>query len=163
VNGSHPENVVGVFADERAARAAVRFLEHSGFDPDDVAVIDANVRQARELTGSRSPQGAAIGGLIGLVLFSTFVLIGGPVMWSNWVALALGLAGFIGAGIAIGTLAGRARLFVSDRGARYEDDIAAGETLISVHVAEAQRDRARGLLREAGAVRLREEGTVEAA
>jgi phosphohistidine swiveling domain-containing protein len=84
-------------------------------------------------------------------------------MWSNGVALVLGLAGFLVAGIAIGTLTGRGRLFMAERAERYEDAVEAGETLVSVHVSDGERDRARSLLREAGALSVPEEGTVEAA
>lgn len=163
MNDAHRENVVGEFPDERSVRSAVRFLEHAGFDPDDVAVITGNARQARELSGSRSAQGAAIGLFVGLVLFAVFVAIGGPVMWSNPVALVLGVLGFAVAGLAIGALGGRGRLFVVDRAQRYEAAEDAGERLVSVSVAAAEGDRARRLLREAGAVRVREERTVETA
>jgi len=156
-------NVVGEFADAHSARAAVKFLERAGFDPDDIAVITGNPRQARELPGSRSPQGAVVGVVLGLILFGVFVATGGPVMWSNWVALVLGLAGFVAAGLFIGWLAGRARVFVGDRAARYERVEDAGDRLISVSVPDADRGRARQHLQEAGAVRVREEGTVEAA
>jgi hypothetical protein len=84
-------------------------------------------------------------------------------MWSNPVALVLGLAGFVGAGLAIGWLAGRARIFVVDRAARYETAEDIGDRLVSVSVPEHERDRARRALRNAGALRIREEGTVEAA
>jgi hypothetical protein len=163
VNTAHRRNVVGEFADERSARSAVRFLEHAGIPADDISVISDDVRRAREVSGSRSPQGAMIGAILGLIVLGTFVVTGGPVMWSSPVALVLGLVGFVGAGVAIGALAGRGRIFTVDRGERYEDAVEAGETLVSVHVSDAEHDRARGLLREAGAVRLREEGTVEAA
>jgi hypothetical protein len=163
VNTGHRRNVVGEFTDERSARSAVRFLEHAGIPADDISVISEDVRRAREVSGSRSPQGAAIGALVGLVVFATFVATGGPVMWSNPVALVLGIVGFVGAGVAIGALAGRGRIFTADRGERYENAVEAGETLVSVHVSDAEHERARRLLREAGAVRLREEGTVEAA
>jgi hypothetical protein len=156
-------NVIGEFADAGSARSAVRRLERTGFDPDDIAVITGNPRQARELPGSRSPQGATIGVVIGLLLFAAFIAIGGSVMWSNPVALVLGLAGFVGAGLAIGWLAGRARVFVVDRAARYETAEDIGERLVSVSVPDDERDRARQALRDAGAVRIREEGTVEAA
>jgi hypothetical protein len=159
----HSRNVVGVFADPRAARSAVRFLEHSGFPPDHVAVVSDDVRKAREVSGSRSFPGAFVGGLIAVALFALFVVLGGPVMWSNGVALVLGLAGFLAAGVAIGALAGRGRVFVAERGERYENAVEAGRTLVSVHVTDAERDRARRLLREAGAVSVPEEGTVEAA
>ena len=139
------------------------FLEHAGFSPDHVAVIARDVRKAREVGPSRSPQGAVIGAVLGVAIFFVFVWIGGPVMWSNGVAFALGLAVFVIAGIAIGVLAGRSRLFVADHAERYEDAIASGETLVSVHVNDDERDRARRLLREAGALSIPEEGTVEAA
>lgn len=158
-----PENVVGLFADEGAARSAVRFLEHAGFGPDAIAVVTEDVRRAREVSGSRSPQGAVIGGLLGLAVLAAFVAMGGPTMWSNWVALALGAIGFVVAGVAIGTLAGRGRLFVAESGGRYETAVSAGEVLVSVHVANGEQDRARRLLRKAGALNVREEGTVEAA
>jgi hypothetical protein len=159
----HSRNVVGVFTDEHAARAAVRSLEHAGFPPDHVAVISDDVRKAREVSGSRSPQGAFVGGLVGAGLFALFVAMGGPVMWANPAALVLGLAGFLAAGVGIGTLAGRARIFVADSSGRYEAAVELGEPLVSVHVSDSERDRARQLLREAGAVSIREEGTVEAA
>ena len=163
MNTAHRRNVVGEFTDGRSARSAVRFLEHAGIPADDISVISEDVRRAREVSGSRSPQGAAIGAVIGLLIFATFVATGGPVMWSNPVALVLGLVGFVGAGVAIGALAGRGRIFVADHGERYETAVEAGETLVAVHVSDAEHDRARRMLREAGAVRLREEGTVEAA
>ena len=159
----HSRNVIGVFADGRAARAAVQFLEHAGFSPDHIAVVARDVRKARELSASRSPQGAVVGGLVGAAVFAIFLWIGGPVMWSNGVVLALGLAGFLVAGVAIGTLTGRGRLFVADHSERYEDAVEAGETLVSVHVNDDERERARSLLREAGALSVPEEGTVEAA
>ena len=160
---AHRTNVVGVFANDAAARSAVHFLEHAGFQPDHIAVVSEDVRRAREVSGSRSLLGAAVGGVVGLLVLSAFIVLGGPVMSSNGVAVVLGVLGFVGAGVAIGALAGRGRLFVADRGARYEDAIEAGETLVSVHVSDEERERARGLLREAGAAMVREEGTVEAA
>ncbi len=102
------ENVVGVFASDESARAAVGFLS----DP---------------------------------------------------VALALGLIGLVVAGAAIGAVVGRSRVFVAEHGSRYEDAVVAGRVLVAVHVKDGEHDRARRLLREAGAVRIREECTIEAA
>jgi hypothetical protein len=163
VKDVHSRNVIGVFGDAHSARAAVRFLEHAGFSPDHIAVVSRDVRKAREVSASRSPQGAVVGAILGAATFAMFIWLGGPVMWSNGVALALGLAGFLVAGVAIGWLTGRGRLFVADRAEAYEDAVEAGETLVSVHVSDAERARARGLLREAGAASIPEEGTVEAA
>jgi hypothetical protein len=156
-------NVVGEFTDERSARAAVRFLEHAGFQPDKVAVVSGNVRQAREMTGSRSIPGALIGAAVAVALYAALIIVGGPAMQQNWVALVLGLIGLLPAGIGIGVLAGRSRLFVAQRAERYENAEEVGDTLVSVHVDEAGHERARRLLREAGAVRIREEETIEAA
>jgi hypothetical protein len=163
VKAVHSRNVIGVFADQHAARAAVRFLEHAGFPADHIGVVSRDVRKAREVSASRSPQGAIAGAVLGAAIFSIFIWLGGPVMWSNGVALVLGLAGFLVAGIAIGALTGRGRLFMAERAEPYEDAVDAGETLVSVHVSDAEHDRARSLLREAGALSIPEEGTVEAA
>jgi hypothetical protein len=155
-------NVIGVFADSRSARAAVRFLEHAGFDPDVVSVIRGNIRQAREMSGSRSIPGAMIGAILALVVFAALTAAS-PEMRSNGVALVFGVIILLVAGIGIGTLAGRSRIFVADRAERHEDAVEEGETLVSVHVDEDQHDRARRLLREAGAMNVREEETIERA
>jgi hypothetical protein len=155
-------NVVGVFADGRSARAAVRFLEHAGFAPDVVSVISGNIRQAREMSGSRSIPGALIGAILALVVFVALAAAS-PEMRMNPVALVFGVAILVIAGIGIGTLAGRSRIFVADHAQPHEDAIEEGETLVAVHVDEDQPDRARRLLREAGAMNVREEETIERA
>lgn len=155
-------NVIGVFADGRAARAAVKFLEHAGFEPDIVSVIRGNVRQAREMSGSRSIPGATIGAILGLVLFVALIAAS-PEMRTNPVALVFGVTILLIAGVGIGTLAGRSRLFVAERAERHEDAVEEGETLVAVHVDEDQHERARRLLREAGAMNVREEDTIERA
>lgn len=155
-------NVVGVFADTRSARAAVRFLEHAGFKPDDVSVVRDNVRQAREVTGSRSILGAIVGAIVALILFAALAAVA-PEMRANGVALVLGLIVLVTAGVPIGALAGRSRLFVAREAGRLEDAVEEGETLVTVHVEETQHERARRLLREAGAVNVREEETIEGA
>ncbi|MGH2378236.1 MAG: hypothetical protein ACRDGT_07140 [Candidatus Limnocylindria bacterium] len=156
-------NVVGVFDDGRSARAAVRFLEHAGFGPDVISVISGNIRQAREMSGSRSIPGAAVGTGLAVLLFAALLVVGPPEMRSDPVALVLGLVVLVTAGVGIGALAGRSRIFVADHAERYEDAVEEGETLVAVHVDEEQHDRARRLLREAGAVNVREEETIERA
>lgn len=156
-------NVVGVFADGPSARAAIRFLERAGFLAADVSVVRGNVRQAREMTGSRSGPGAIVGAILAVALFIAFITIGPPEMRANPVALVFGVVVLLTAGLGIGVLAGRGRLFVADRAERHEDAVEIGETLISVHVPEDQHDRARRLLRESGALTVREEETPESA
>lgn len=156
-------NVIGGFADEPSARAAVQALERAGYGPDQVAVISGNPRQARELPGSRSPQGALVGVLIAVLLYGALIAMGGPQMRQDALAAAMGLVPFVIAGSAIGWLAGRSRIFVADRAATYERAEDAGDVLVSLSVPAADRGRARRILQEAGALRVREEGTVEAA
>lgn len=155
-------NVIGVFADGRSARAAVRSLEHAGFQPDVVSVIEGNIRQAREMSGSRSIPGAMIGAILALVVFVALAAAS-PEMRTNPVALVFGAAILLIAGIGIGTLAGRSRIFVADHARRHEDAVEEGKTLVAVHVDEDQHDRARRLLRAAGAMNVREEETIERA
>jgi hypothetical protein len=160
---AHSRNVIGIFADPGSVRDAVRSLEGAGFSPDHIAVVARDVRKAREVSASRSPQGAIAGAIVAAALFGVFLWLGGPVMLSSGVALVFGVVVFLVAGVAIGALTGRGRLFVADRAEKYEDAVEAGETLVSVHVNEKERDRARELLRKAGALSVPEEGTVEAA
>lgn len=157
------KNVIGEFADEPTARTAVRLLEGAGYGPDQVAVIAGNPRHARELPGSRSPQGALVGLIVAALFYAGLITMGGPQMRESGVALAMGFVLFALAGSAIGWLAGRARVFVRDRAATYERAEDAGDRLVSVSVPDADRARARRILQEAGALRVREEGTVEAA
>jgi hypothetical protein len=156
-------NVIGAFAHEGSARAAVRSLEGVGYGPDRVAVITDNPRHARELSGSRSPQGALAGLVIAVLLYGALVVMGGPQMRQDAFALVMGLVPFVIAGSAIGWLAGRSRIFVAGRAATYERAEDAGDVLVSVSVPAAERDRVRRILQDAGALGLREEGTVEAA
>jgi len=156
-------NVIGELADEPTARVAVRMLEGAGYGPDQVAVITGNPRHARELPGSRSPQGALVGPIAAAVFYGALIAMGGPQMRESGVALAMGFVLFALAGAAIGRLAGRARVFVRDRAGTYERAEDAGDRLASVSVPHADRARAQRILQEAGARRVREEGTVEAA
>lgn len=157
------QNVVGVFADGRSARAAVRFLERAGFRADDVSVVRGNIRQAREMSGSRSFPGAAVGTVLATLLFLAFITLGPPEMRANPVALVFGFVVLLIAGIGIGWLGGRSRIFVAERAERHEDAVEEGETLVAVHVGDGDQGRAHRLLREAGAVSIRQEDTVESA
>lgn len=157
------KNVIGEFGSEPTARTAVRMLEGAGYGPDQVAVITGNPRHARELPGSRSPQGALVGLIAAALFYGGLIAMGGPQMRESGVALAMGFVIFGIAGSAIGWLAGRARVFVRDRASTYEGAEDAGDRLVAVSVPEADRARARRILQEAGALRVREEGTVEAA
>jgi hypothetical protein len=151
--------VVGAFDRHEDALAAVHQLQSEGMPADRIDLVSANVRQAREPMGSYSPWGAIAGAIVGLALTLAYVVFGGETVRSNPSAVLLG--GFIlivGLG-AVGWLAGRARLFKQDQYERLEDDVAMGETLVSVSCETPDgADETRAVLERAGARDLRLEG-----
>ncbi|MGH2451838.1 MAG: general stress protein [Candidatus Limnocylindria bacterium] len=155
------EQVVGVFHDHQRADDAVRDLEAAGFSPDRVSIVADNVRRAREPAGSHMFAGAIVGGILGVLLTAAFVVMGGEQVTQNWVAVGLGFIGFVTAGILIGALAGRARLFAGREGERLESAVDRGAVLVTVVVAPEERRAAERALRESGAASIREEATAE--
>jgi hypothetical protein len=130
--------------------------------PDRVGIVVGNIRQAREPRGSYSPQGALVGALVGFCLTLVYVVFGGDTVRQSPFAMVIG--GFIlvvGLGF-IGWLAGRARLFKQDQYAELEDDVASGETLVSVSCETPDgADETRAVLERAGAREVRYEGADE--
>ena len=151
--------IVGVFDHHEHALAAVHRLQAEGMPADRIEIVSANVREAREPLGSYSPWGAIAGGAIGLALTLVYVVFGGEAVGSSPFAILLG--GFIlvvGLGL-IGWLAGRARLFKQDEYADLEDDVASGETLVSVSCETPDgADETRAVLEQSGARHVRLEG-----
>lgn len=155
------KNVVGAFADVAAAQAAVRMLEQRGFTPDRVGIVRGDARDARELAGSDSPQGAIVGGVIGVLLVAASVVLG-PAWMRDPVAIALGGVAIVVGLTGIGWLAGRARIFKAAESDVLEGEIEAGETLVSVVTDTPDGvDVARATLERAGAVDVRIEDTAE--
>jgi len=159
VGEAHTINAV--FDREEDARAAVRSLEHAGMPPDRIGVVTGNVRQAREVAGSFSPQGALAGAMLGAILVVAYVVFGGDQVRQNPVGIAMGAFAIIGGLAFIGWLAGRARVFKEDRYEHFEDESAMGEIIVSVVCETADgADTTRALLEKAGAreVRFEESG-----
>jgi hypothetical protein len=152
--------MVGVFRSAADAQRAAQDLDRAGFSPDRVGMVQDNVRQAREMAGSYSPQGALIGAGIGALLAGIFFVFGGDAMQQNIVSAVLGGIGLVVAFTGIGWLAGRARLFKEERYQDYEDASEEGETLVSVVCETGDgADRARAILERDGAAQVRfEEG-----
>jgi hypothetical protein len=156
------ESLVAAFADHEAAVTAATALDSAGIPPDRVGVVAENVRQAREAAGSFSPAGAIGGAIVGALLAVIFVLAGGETMRQNIFAIVLGAPALILAFAAIGALVGRAKLFQSHDYERYERAVDRGEALVTVSGSPELLDRARPILEERGALRIRREETGEA-
>jgi hypothetical protein len=155
--------IVGVFSSGTAARDAARKLERAGFAPDRVGIVAGNVRQAREMAGSYSPQGALAGAMLGALLAVAFVIFGGESVRQNPVAIVLGGTALVVAFGAIGWLAGRARVFKQDEYEEFEDHVEHGEVLLSVVCStENGAEQARAMLERAGATEIQVEKGSEA-
>ena len=157
------QTVVAAFPNEAAAEAAVRELEAAGFPADRVGVVTDNVRQAREVAGSYSPQGAIIGALLGVLLVGSYIVFGDDSARANGIAIALGGTPIIGGLAFIGWLAGRARVWKDDEYEEVEDEVAVGDIQVSALCDTADgADQARAIFERAGADDVRLEDTAEA-
>jgi hypothetical protein len=156
------ESLVAAFPSQEAAVSAVTALDAAGIPPGRVGVVAENVRQAREAAGSFSPAGAIVGAIVGALLAVVFVLVGGDTMRQNVVAIVIGAPALVFAFAAIGALAGRAKLLQSDKYESYERAVERGEALVTVSGSTELLDRARRVLEEHGALRIRREATGEA-
>lgn len=155
--------VVGAFSSGAAARDAARKLERAGFAPDRIGIVAGNVRQAREMAGSYSPQGALAGAMLGALLAVAYVIFGGESVRQNPVGIVLGGVALVAAFAAIGWLAGRARLFKQDEYEEFEEHVEQGEVLMSVVCStENGAEQARVMLERAGATEIRVEKSAEA-
>jgi hypothetical protein len=144
--------IVGAFPSGTAASDAARKLERAGFAPDRIGIVAGNVRQAREMAGSYSPQGALAGAMLGALLAVAFVIFGGESVRQNPVAIVLGGMALVVAFGAIGWLAGRARVFKQDEYEEFEEHVEDGEVLLSVVCStEDGAEQARVMLERGGA------------
>ena len=156
------QTITGAFATEAAARSAVQRLERAGMPPDRIGFVSGNVRQAREVAGSYSPQGAMIGAILGVVVVVAFLVFGGEPIRQNAVSAALGAFAIIIGLTFIGWLGGRARLFKQDDAERLEDEVASGEVLVTVICDTLDgADQTRAILERSGASDVRLENSAE--
>src|SRR3990170_1989839 len=154
--------IVGVFTSGTAASEAARELERAGFAPDRIGIVAGNVRQAREMAGSYSPQGALAGAMLGALLAVAYVIFGGESVRQNPLAIVLGGGALVVAFAAIGWLAGRARVLKQGEYEEFEDHVEHGETLMSVVCStDDGAEQARLILQRAGAAEIRVERSGE--
>ncbi|TMC47269.1 MAG: hypothetical protein E6J23_00310 [Chloroflexi bacterium] len=156
------KSLVAAFPDHETAVAAATALDAAGIPPDHVGVVADNVRQAREAAGSFSGAGAIAGAIVGAFVALTFVLVGGDAIRQSLVGIVIGAPALVFAFAAIGALVGRAKLFQSGEYESYERAIDRGEALVTVSGSPDLLERARRILEEHGAVRIRREETGEA-
>src|SRR5437773_10736383 len=86
--------ITGAFRSQDAARSAVQRLERAGMPPDRIGFIAGNVRQAREVSGSYSPQGAIVGPIDGFLIVLLFLIAGGLPVRQYAVAAPVGAFAF---------------------------------------------------------------------
>ena len=155
--------VVGVFTSRAAAQEVARRLERTGFPPDRIGIVVGNVRQAREVAGSYSPQGALAGAMLGALLTVAFVIFGGDTVRQNPFSIVIGGIALVVALAAIGFLAGHSRVLKADEYGEHEAHVEAGETLVSVVCdTDDGAEEARPLLSRGGAAEIRTERSSEA-
>jgi len=155
--------VVGVFTSGTAASQAARALERAGFAPDRIGIVSGNVRQAREMAGSYSPQGALVGALVGTLLTVAYVIFGGEAVRQNPFGVVIGGVALVVAFAAIGWLTGRARMFKQDEYKEFERHVEHGEVLLSVICGTKNgEEQARVILERSGATRVSVEPSSEA-
>jgi hypothetical protein len=156
------QTITGVFPTDTAARSAVQRLERAGMPPDRIGFIAGNVRQAREVAGSYSPQGAIVGAILGGLVVVAFLVLGGESVRQNAASAGIGAAAIIIGLTFIGWLAGRARVFKQDESAEFEDDVASGNVLVTVVCDTLDgADQTRAILERAGASDVTVENSAE--
>ena len=120
------------------------------------------MRQAREPRGSFSPQGAGIGAALGVLLVIAFAVFGGEQIRQSPFAIVIGGFAIVGGLAFIGWLAGRARVLKEDEYATLEDDVAEGDTLVSVVCDTPDgADQTRAILERSGAREVKVEDSGE--
>lgn len=164
------KNIIGLFKHEYEADAAIVALQRAGFGSNNLGAIAPNSvvqkvnRQEDVEQGSIQADdklgasgGAAIGGLMGLLLGLGAVVIPGigPVLAAGTIASALGLtAASTGMGLIAGGLLGAlTSLGISEEEAQaYDEGVKQGGILVVVAAEEAQAAQVREIMGQHGAV-----------
>src|SRR3954451_12656034 len=160
---------VGYFRDRTSADAAFDELMQRGFDRDDLSILGRGREGASGLTDDRdhvtAGEGAAVGGIAGLLLGVAAMLIPGigPIVAIGPITAAL--TGAITGGVTgavVGGIAGALiHAGVPKEDARYyEDRLKSGGYLLTVHTDDARYERARATLQRSGAELRGENGQV---
>ena len=156
--------VVGVFQDCGWAERAIDELHHGGFTDREIGILTPSGRVAPALTptgvleknaGDAAVRGAISGGTLGALAgaVATGLIPGvGPVIAGG---LLLGILGGAAAGAALGTFAAPfiALGFTEDEARHYQDQCAAGRTILVVRAGDRAAEAREILRRFEGVVR----------
>jgi len=159
------EWITGFFRDRGAADHAVHDLQKAGYGVNDISVMmteDTRVRNFGAEKGTKAPEGATAGGLVGGALgaiiagltatgsIAAIAATGGaaaPLVAGPLAAALAGLgAGAVGGGI-IGALVGAG--FPEVRAKEYERKLRDGAIMVSVRAADGDASAAREILSDA--------------
>jgi uncharacterized protein (TIGR02271 family) len=152
--------VVGYFRDRAAADRAYDALVQRGFGKDEISIIgrgaDGKTETAGEAHHVTAGEGAATGGILGLLLGAAAMLIPGigPIVAVG--PIAAGLAGAVTGGVTgavVGGVAGAlVHAGVPEEEARFhEERLKQGGYLLTVHADDARYQDARMILERSGA------------
>ncbi len=159
-----PGTAVAVYPDHGEAEAAVRALQHGGFDMRKLSIVGADYHSEEDVvgyynTGDRmrtwGKNGAFWGAIWGVFFGAAFFIIPGlgPIMVAGPLVAAIvgalegaavvGAVGVLGAGlVGIGV--------PNDSVIRYETAVKAGKFLVIAHGTRGEADRAKDILTHAG-------------
>jgi hypothetical protein len=147
----HAKKIVGVFDSDMEARSAIDGLKQQGYSADEISVIGKNkddMKEIKEATGTKAPEGAATGAATGGVAGGVTGLLAGlgllaipgigPILAAGPIAAALtGAAVGAGAGGIVGGLIGMG--IPEDEAKRYNEYVDQGKILVMVD-SDAERD-----------------------
>ena len=161
-------SAIAVFSDHKRAETAITNLGKAGFEMKNLSIVGKGYHTDEKVVGFYTSgdrvkfwgkQGAFWGGMWGLFfggLFMTIPVVGHLVVLGYLAAAAI--AGVEGAVIVGGTSALAAALYSlgieKDSVVQYEFDLSADKYIVMAHGAEAEMERARNVLDEAGASRV---------
>jgi len=151
---------VGYFATREAAERAIQELERAGFDRDDVSIVGRGAEGREGLMDDDDHvgpgEGAAVGGIAGLLIGAAAMLIPGigPIVAVG--PLTAALTGAVTGGVTGAVVGGVAGALMKagvpeDEARFYEDRFRSGGYLVAVRTDEEHYPRARMILESCGA------------
>src|SRR5215204_5479303 len=158
---------VGYFRDRASADSAFDELVQRGFDRDDISILGRGREGASGLMDDRdhvtAGEGAAVGGIAGLLLGVAAMLIPGigPIVAIGPITAALtgAVTGGVTGAVVGGVAGALIHAGVPEEDARYyEDRIKSGGYLLTVHTDDAHYPQARATLQRSGAELRSEDG-----